>query len=358
MRMLKSVLTGFVSLFVIVILLLLIINLAGDLGGTGVFWVVVLGVLAILVVRKGNKKDNKVIKWLAEPSGHRGTQSPREAESRNVPRDVPSGPPPPMRRQPTRDEELRAQLLHISSRSGTEFEHYIAKVFRLLGYNATVLGGAGDQGVDLLLRKGGEVVAVQCKNYQRPVGNKPVQEVFAGKHHHKTNAAWVVAPAGFTEGAVTLARSTGVRLFDRGGITRLLQKAEEQRAEEEQAESARVQEHQQRHLGQQEREQELQRQNYERSLEAYSDQVRYLEHYITSRELRYLQGFGSDADERHRHKLTMHDLDYSLEIAHRDLERLQQRNPNLAAGELFEQYAALKHKEQEIRERQKKLEAS
>jgi restriction system protein len=49
--------------------------------------------------------------------------------------------------------------------SGTEFEYYMASVFEALGYNATILAGAGDQGVDLLLRRDHELVAVQCKNY-------------------------------------------------------------------------------------------------------------------------------------------------------------------------------------------------
>jgi hypothetical protein len=82
--------------------------------------------------------------------------------------------------------------------SGTEFEHYMAGVFEEQGYDATVLGGAGDQGVDLLLRKGNEFVAVQCKNYGQRIGNQPVQEVFAGARHHGVQQAWVVAPAGFT----------------------------------------------------------------------------------------------------------------------------------------------------------------
>ena len=80
--------------------------------------------------------------------------------------------------------------------SGNQFERFTADVFRALGYDVTMLGGAGDQGVDLLLRKGHESVAVQCKNYRQPVGNKPVQEVFAGARHHGAVQAWVIAPAG------------------------------------------------------------------------------------------------------------------------------------------------------------------
>jgi hypothetical protein len=83
-----------------------------------------------------------------------------------------------------------------------------------VGYRATVLGGSGDQGVDVIATRGSERIAVQCKNYAKPVGNKPVQEVYAGAQHHRCTAAWVVAPEGFTKGAVDLARSVAVSLHD------------------------------------------------------------------------------------------------------------------------------------------------
>jgi len=102
--------------------------------------------------------------------------------------------------------------------SGTQFELYVAGLLRAMRHNTRVLGGSGDQGVDLIVDYFGERVAVQCKNYAKPVGNKPVQEVFAGARHHGCQQAWVVAPAGFTNGAYELARSVGVKLFDSASI--------------------------------------------------------------------------------------------------------------------------------------------
>jgi Restriction endonuclease len=55
--------------------------------------------------------------------------------------------------------------------SGPEFERYMASVFEALGYKATVLGGAGDQGVDLLLQKENELIAVQCNSAGPRNGN-------------------------------------------------------------------------------------------------------------------------------------------------------------------------------------------
>jgi hypothetical protein len=124
-----------------------------------------------------------------------------------------------------RTDYLRTQLQNITQMSGVEFEHYMAGVFEVLGYGVTMLGGAGDQGVDLVLHKDRERIAVQCKNYRQPVGNKPVQEVFAGAKHHGIPQAWVVAPAGFTRGALDLAQSTQVTLFDDRDVESWLQQA-------------------------------------------------------------------------------------------------------------------------------------
>lgn len=114
--------------------------------------------------------------------------------------------------------ELVQQFENVRMMSGVQFEVFMANLFRAMGHGATILGGSGDQGVDILLTTNGQKIAVQCKNYAKPVGNKPVQEVFAGARHHGCQHAWVVAPAGYTRGAFELAISVSVSLFDANGI--------------------------------------------------------------------------------------------------------------------------------------------
>lgn len=111
-------------------------------------------------------------------------------------------------------QELALRLNAVRAMSGAQFENFVADLFRAMGHNARVLGGSGDQGVDVIADYQGERVAVQCKNYSKAVGNKSVQEVYAGSHFHSCKSAWVVAPAGFTKGAVELARRVGVTLYD------------------------------------------------------------------------------------------------------------------------------------------------
>jgi len=111
-------------------------------------------------------------------------------------------------------KDLYLELQNVRAMSGAQFEVFVRRVLTALGYSARVLGGSGDQGVDVIASKNGHKVAIQCKNYNKPVGNKPVQEVYAGAKHYRCDHAWVVAPAGYTKGAHELARSVGVSLYD------------------------------------------------------------------------------------------------------------------------------------------------
>ena len=122
-------------------------------------------------------------------------------------------------------EELTKTLRDkLNSMSGQEFERYIAEVFQKIGHKVDIVGGPGDQGVDLLLKVGRKRVAVQCKLHGKPVGRAAVSEVYAGAKHHGASQAWLVAPGGFTPAAQELAKSTKVQLFDLAAIRGLLQK--------------------------------------------------------------------------------------------------------------------------------------
>src|SRR5215210_5847486 len=82
-------------------------------------------------------------------------------------------------------QDLFAALQNVGAMSGGQFEVFVAQVLRAMGYRTTVLGGSGDQGVDVIATGQDGRVAIQCKNYSKPVGNKPVQEVYAGSRHHR-----------------------------------------------------------------------------------------------------------------------------------------------------------------------------
>ena len=75
-----------------------------------------------------------------------------------------------------------------NSLDGFEFEKEIAKLYRKQGYDATVTSATGDGGVDIILRRNGERIAVQCKHHAKPVGPNDVralQGVVAAQNYSK-----------------------------------------------------------------------------------------------------------------------------------------------------------------------------
>ena len=99
--------------------------------------------------------------------------------------------------------------------TGFEFEEYMAQVLKDNGFrHVEVTVECGDQGVDILAVRGGKTYAIQCKNYADLVGNKAVQEAYAGAEYYGCDTPVVVCPTDFTIPARELAESTGVELWD------------------------------------------------------------------------------------------------------------------------------------------------
>ena len=98
--------------------------------------------------------------------------------------------------------------------NGVEFEQYAKKVFQHLGYEVSETPTTGDQGADLLIIKSEEKTVVQVKNHAANVSNKAIQEAVAAVKYYDAKNAFVVISSSFTQGAIDLADSNGVRLCD------------------------------------------------------------------------------------------------------------------------------------------------
>lgn len=101
----------------------------------------------------------------------------------------------------------------IESLNPQQYEELCAEEMRLLGYEVRTTKASGDQGVDVIARKGAVTVVLQCKMYSSPVGNKAVQEVYAGKKFNDADVAAVVSNHEFTEAARQLAQALNVLLL-------------------------------------------------------------------------------------------------------------------------------------------------
>jgi hypothetical protein len=94
-----------------------------------------------------------------------------------------------------------------------QYESFCGDRLRALGWDVSLTAASGDQGVDVLARKGSLTVALQCKKYETPVGNKAVQEVLAGARFYDCQFPVVVSNAAYTEAAQRLAGKVGVLLL-------------------------------------------------------------------------------------------------------------------------------------------------
>ena len=108
----------------------------------------------------------------------------------------------------------KSEALEFSeSMSPRDFEYFCANELRKIGWKAELTKGSGEQGVDIIAEKDGLRIVLQCKKYSKPVGNKAVQEIIAGKSYETAKAACVVSNAAYTKSARELATTTGVHLL-------------------------------------------------------------------------------------------------------------------------------------------------
>ncbi len=89
-----------------------------------------------------------------------------------------------------------------------------------------VTKGSGDFGVDILMSKGEVTYAVQCKCYDKPIGVKAVQEVYAGKDYYERMIGVVMTNQYFTQPARELASGLRVILWDRDRLKNLADSVE------------------------------------------------------------------------------------------------------------------------------------
>ena len=107
--------------------------------------------------------------------------------------------------------------LPMDEMEGHDFEYYCADLLKVNGFlEVEVTKGSGDFGADILAEKDGITYAVQCKCYDKPIGVKAVQEVYAGRDYYDRMVGVVMTNQYFTQPAVELARKLNIMLWDRG----------------------------------------------------------------------------------------------------------------------------------------------
>jgi len=93
-----------------------------------------------------------------------------------------------------------------------EFEHLTAEIFRQLGYQVTVTGSAGDEGIDVLLEKDGVYTGVQCKRYRNTIGPALIREFVGALDGAGLEKGFFVTTSEFTQAAINAAQKSSLEI--------------------------------------------------------------------------------------------------------------------------------------------------
>jgi len=107
-----------------------------------------------------------------------------------------------------------------------EFEEFIAKLFRKMGYDAHVTPKTGDYGIDVIAKKNGEIIAIQVKKHKEgnPIGNRVVIETLGSMRYHNANHSIIVTNRHYTIQAREQAKNAPIELWDGDYLKKMIKK--------------------------------------------------------------------------------------------------------------------------------------
>lgn len=105
-----------------------------------------------------------------------------------------------------------------------EFEMLVGEAYRQQGYTVTENDGAGsDGGIDLVLKKDGQKIVVQCKRWKNfTVSVMPVRELYGVMNAENADSCIFVSSGTFTRDAISFAQGKPIELVDGQDLMRLL----------------------------------------------------------------------------------------------------------------------------------------
>jgi HJR/Mrr/RecB family endonuclease len=116
---------------------------------------------------------------------------------------------------------------NIEKMSPYAFEHFIAKIFRKMGYKALVTKPSRDFGVDVIAKNNEETIAIQVKKFNdHPIGNRDVQMLLGAMQMKKFRAdrSIIITTSRFTKSAFEQADGCPIELWDRKKLKKIIKK--------------------------------------------------------------------------------------------------------------------------------------
>lgn len=126
--------------------------------------------------------------------------------------------------------QLEAEITQIHEdfdhMEGYDFEFFCAGLLEKNGfYNILVTSESSDQGLDIVAYKEDVKYGIQCKRHSSTIGNKAVQEAYAGATFYDCHVPVVLTNRYFTQSAMDLTDKTHVLLWDRDKLLMMIHNA-------------------------------------------------------------------------------------------------------------------------------------
>lgn len=124
--------------------------------------------------------------------------------------------------------DQQSGLDSIRAMSWRDFEKLCGEAYRRKGFAVQENGGGGaDGGIDLILKRGGEIWIVQCKRWKTfKVGVKEIRELYGIMAHEGANRGVFVTCGEYTEDARTFAAGKPLDLLDGPALLELVREVQ------------------------------------------------------------------------------------------------------------------------------------
>jgi Holliday junction resolvasome RuvABC ATP-dependent DNA helicase subunit len=103
---------------------------------------------------------------------------------------------------------------NVCSMTAVAFKEFTVSLFREMGYTVEITPGTTDNGIDLLLRKNNQLIAVQCKRWSPPVEEPVVRDFYSALMSSGAQSGYVITTSTFTSHAYSFAQGKPIQLVD------------------------------------------------------------------------------------------------------------------------------------------------
>jgi len=102
----------------------------------------------------------------------------------------------------------------VCSMTAVAFKEFTVSLFREMGYTVEITPETSDNGIDLLLRKNNQLIAVQCKRWNTPIREPIIRDFYSALMSSGAQSGYIVTTSTFTSHAYSFAEGKPIQLVD------------------------------------------------------------------------------------------------------------------------------------------------